>query len=180
MARAGRKRKAGLREPSGKIRRPSLQALADLERSKRMTEMATVLAQPHRKGDTRQECATALGRLWISLKTDDPSLLHAGEAYGRLVRRYRRAWGLKTENMPREPMADEPEPTTMAEVEKWRAQIDHIEFRMMGTSFEVLSATRRVAIDGVDLVGKSRNDALIGLRIIAVAWGMVPKDHPFR
>ena len=68
MARAGRKRKPGTRERNGRLKRPTLAEMIAREQEARDIEKVTVLAQPHRRGDTDPWCASALGRFCIAYR----------------------------------------------------------------------------------------------------------------
>lgn len=61
MAR-GRPRKNGDRFPSGQLKRPTLKDLEIIEQMKANEQKMVVLAQPHRKGETSQLAASAIGR----------------------------------------------------------------------------------------------------------------------
>lgn len=176
MSRAGKKRRA----PITLAGQPNMVArLAAAERATRMAETALVLSQPHRRGNGSQECATALGRFWLSLKTSDKTLMDAGEAYARIVRQYRRAWGIATESVPAEPGSD-PRPPMLLAVQKMGAQIDRIEAELTRVSCNVRFAVTRLVIEDRDLSGCARGDAQIGLRVLARQLGLLKADHPFK
>jgi len=88
--RYGRKRKIGPREPNGRIRR-----IQDAELAKRIeiSEQITVLSQRHRRGDTRQECESPLGR-FVLRHGLHRALYDSGLEYGGLVRQFYAAKGI--------------------------------------------------------------------------------------
>ncbi len=93
MARAGKRRKIGPREPSGKVQRPTAAEREAARLRREAGERATVLAQPHRRGNYDQLCATALGRHVL-----DHGLLRelydAGEEYAQTTHRWRALKGV--------------------------------------------------------------------------------------
>ncbi len=92
-SRAGRKRKSGVREASGRLQRPSKEEREAARLRREAGERATVLAQPHRRGNYDQLCASALGRhvLDCGLRRE---LYDAGEEYAETVRRWRAIKGV--------------------------------------------------------------------------------------
>ncbi len=93
MSRAGRKRKTGQREPNGRLQRPSKEEREAARLCREAGERATVLAQPHRRGNYDQLCASALGRFVLNHKMRR-ELFEAGEEYAGTVRRWRAAKGI--------------------------------------------------------------------------------------
>lgn len=93
MAKAGKKRKFGAREPSGKLQRPTAAEREAARLRREAGERATVLAQPHRRGNYDQLCASALGRhvLDHGLRRE---LYDAGEEYAETARRWRALKGV--------------------------------------------------------------------------------------
>lgn len=94
MAKAvGRKRKSGVREPNGRLQRPSKEEREAARLRREAGERATVLAQPHRRGNYDQLCASPLGRhvLDAGLRRE---LYDAGEEYAETVRRWRAIKGV--------------------------------------------------------------------------------------
>ena len=81
-----RKRRAGKREPNGRLQRPHKHAVLDDQR-------AQVLAQPHRQQDESQQCGDAFGR--YCLQHDMPmGVYHAGQKYLHMVIRWRTLVGV--------------------------------------------------------------------------------------
>lgn len=94
MAKAmGRKRRGGVREPNGRLQRPSKEEREAARLRREAGERATVLAQPHRRGNYDQLCASPLGRhvLDAGLRRE---LYDAGEEYAETVRRWRAIKGV--------------------------------------------------------------------------------------
>lgn len=181
MARTGRKRKTAAREPNGRLKRPTVDMLNEMNHAKAMAETATVRAQPHRRGSDAPECSSALGRFWLGLAINDRTLLHAGESYAGLVRRWRAAWGAKEASVPAEGMTTGEGPSEKT-VRAWRAEIDRIEAKLTQASCAVRFAIDRLVVEDRDLMLQSKLDAHLGLRIIAIELGMLGgrRDHPFR
>lgn len=98
MAKPGRKRRVGQREPNGRLQRPSREEREAARLRREAGERATVLAQPHRRGNYDQLCASALGRFILNHRTDGRGLrrelFEAGEEYAGTVRRWRASKGI--------------------------------------------------------------------------------------
>lgn len=177
---AGRKRKPGQREANGRLQRPTVDRLNEITRAQALVETATVRAQPHRKGSDKRECVSALGRLWLSLETENRVLLNAGEEYAGLVRRWRAAHGLVSASAP-ETHAGTGDGPSWKTVRGWLSEIEDADREMMRASFTVMRATKRVVVDDLEPVNRQEHmDALVGLRILAHKFGLLGKDHPFR
>lgn len=171
----GRKRKA---KPITLPGRVTLAAIERAERAERMKETKVVLMQPHRRGSNATECESALGRFWLAHCHGNRLLIDAGEAWARLKRQYRRAWGIITENAPGEPGSHANDLTVEA-VQKMGAQIDRIEAKL-SRPMSILFAINRLVIEGRDVSGKfATGDAIIGLRILAIELCGMKPDHPF-
>jgi hypothetical protein len=93
MAKTGRKRKVGVREPNGRLQRPSKEEREAARLRREAGERATVLAQPHRRGNYDQLCASSLGRHVLDHRLRR-ELYDAGEEYAETVRRWRAAKGV--------------------------------------------------------------------------------------
>lgn len=180
-SRAGRKRKTGKREPSGRLQRPTtMEALNAANAKKAIAETSVVLMQPHRRGSDARECATALGRFWLNLKTDNRVTLNAGEEYAGLVRRWRAAWGAKDGTAPSEG-AGTGEGPSEGTVRAWRKQIDKVEAALDRASCQIRFTVSKLVIDDRDLeTRQERADALLGLRIVAIELQLLGPSHPFR
>jgi hypothetical protein len=124
MSTPSRKRKQGLRQPNGRLRKPSK---ADREAfAKRMeeVEMQTVLAQPHRLGDRDQQCECALGRFFKRNRHLRRELRDAAEHYRETKRRWRAAWGAPTVDRIETGGGEGPSDKT---VKAWGREIDEME-----------------------------------------------------
>jgi len=94
MARPGRKRKAGPREPNGRLKR-----IHDAARDTLIVEKLAVLRQPHRLGNILQECESPLGRFVLRNCLDKDgkpirAIYDAGIEYGGMVRHFYAAKGI--------------------------------------------------------------------------------------
>lgn len=179
-SRAGRKRKPGQREPNGRPQRPTQSVLNELNQREAMKVKSVVLMQPHRNGSEAKECATALGRFWMALRTPDNRLpLLAGEGYADLVRRWRAAHGIAAAAAPEEATGTGAGPA-WSTVQGWLRQIEDIERALLKASGNVLLATKRLVVDDLDPETRQQHfDARVGLNIVAIELGLVGKDHPF-
>lgn len=92
MARAGRKRKPGTRERNGRLKRPTLEQIKAKQKELGDVEKVTVLAQPHRLGNTDTLCASALGRFCLSYKPPK-GCYDAGLTYASLKSKWLAAVG---------------------------------------------------------------------------------------
>jgi hypothetical protein len=76
-----RKKKAGARHACGKLRQPLTPEKLAKDAETQAQTMATVLAQPHRRGSTDQRCESALGRFvlaqWLRSEVYDAGLSYA-------------------------------------------------------------------------------------------------------
>ena len=169
MARKGRKRKIVTREPNGRASRQIAQPQIFME--------AVVLAQPHRKGNTDQRCATVLGHFCVRNKIR-AELTDAGEEYGATVRRWRAAKGIPS------PFHNEaagsgrgPSDDTVA---TWQRRMLEMECAMMREGIRSLLAVKQLVLDGNDL-GMDQTDAAIdGLMVLAVHLGTIRQGgHPY-
>ena len=89
MARIGRKRKLGPREPTGRLKR-----LLAADRDRNITvDQLIVLSQPHRLGDNEQLLESPLGRLVMRNKLRR-EMYDSGIEYGGLVREFYAAKGI--------------------------------------------------------------------------------------
>ena len=90
MARVGRKRKFGPREPNGRLQR-----MIDVDRERRILagETITVLLQPHRRGEISQLAESPLGRFCLRHKLRQ-ELYDTGIEYGGIVRQFYAAKGI--------------------------------------------------------------------------------------
>lgn len=181
MARRGPKRKMVHREPNGKPQRPSVaQRQNDANARAALIVKNVVLGQPHRNGSEAKECATALGRFWLRLKTDNKVIYQAGEHYAGLVRRWRAAHGMVSAQAPEETFGTGEGPA-WATVQGWLRDIRKIEAALDRAGCVIRFAVNRLVIDDRDPIDRqAEQDALVGLRIIALEVGLLGRDHPYR
>lgn len=169
MARAGRKRKAGDRYPGGQLKQ-----LVDADRRRREGEMATVLAQPHRKGNRSQLAESALGRFVESNKL-------RSELYDAALRwaEARQKW-VGAAGAPRLKTAERVHGSgndvDMQVLRKWRERdMEGRDAMRRAGGEDGLRAVVRLAADGLDLAPHTPAapviDALLGL---AVDVGLLP------
>jgi hypothetical protein len=89
MGHRGRRRQAGEREPSGRLRR-----LQKVERDRLDGEKSVVLRQQHRQGDSDQLRESPLGR-FVLRRHMRREIYDAGVEFGCLVRFFLRARGIE-------------------------------------------------------------------------------------
>src|SRR5262245_17430418 len=134
--RRGRKRKAGRREPNGRLQRPS---------STYRDPMAVALAQPHRKGNKDPLCESPLGRL--IMRQELPRICFDNALnYAQLVRRL-----FATKGIP-QPVTTGVHATADREMSREMAralqyELQRIEQRLAGISRAGLSGLRSLAVD---------------------------------
>ena len=155
--------KSGKRQPNGKLRRPTVAERDKLAKLKEQAEMQTVLAQPHRRGNTDQRCASALGRACMALGLPQ-SYYDAGQNYAALRRRWRAAKGIPTDERLGIGSGAGPEDGT---VEGWEREIEQIWRALHSTGPGVMTLTDRLACDEFDVLGEGLEKARLGLECLA-------------
>lgn len=151
MTKAGRKRKAGRREPSGKLARPSKAEREAARLRREMGERAIVAAQPHRRGNLDQLCASALGRHVLDCGLIR-ELYDAGEEYAQTTRRWRSAKGVPVGLVSAHPGAQpDRDPEAVARLQTRLARMRGAVLSACGP--DCLSALDRVALDDATLPG---------------------------
>lgn len=165
MARAGRKRKEGRRETSGRLQRPTLAQIADAQKSAQDAEKIVVLAQPHRRGshDPLTECA--LGRFVLRLGLNR-RLYDAGLEYATLRRKWLAAWSAPLPDTIQGKGGDIPLET----VQGWRARLNECEDAMMCCGVAAQGWVIALACDGQDIPHghpseRDTGDALLALSV---------------
>ncbi len=180
MARSGsKKRKLVLREPNGRAQRPTAAEREAARLKREQGERATVLAQPHRRGNYDQLCSSALGRHVLDHRLRR-ELYDAGEEYAATTRRWRAAKGV-------------PEPfitggrgngsgTTDEAVERLESRLDAMRKYVMAESGErALSHLDRVALDDTTISGALGFLVTGALLALAQHLGIVTTGaHPYR
>jgi hypothetical protein len=119
-------RKSGERYPSGQIKPTVLEQIEEAERRAADQEKATVLAQPHRRGERSALAESALGRFVLGQRLSHDCYV-AGCGYAELVFRYYRAKGIPCPVRLNVGSGAGPADDT---VEKWERRIDHVEIEI--------------------------------------------------
>ena len=178
MAKAGKKREFGAREPSGKLQRPTAAEREAARLRREAGERATVLAQPHRRGNQDQLCASALGRHCLDHRLRR-ELFDAGEEYAETARRWRALKGVPvglqaigagsgTE------IADEAVKRLCARLESMRTAVT------ANGGVETLRALDRVALDHETLPGAIGFRVTGALITLAEELGLIARNaHPY-
>lgn len=177
MARAGRKRKPGIREANGRLARPTVQQLKELERVSRLGEMATVLAQPHRMGNTHQWAGSALGRFVLAHKLRG-ELFDVGEEYAALVRRLRAAKGVPVpEKLSSGGMGLGPSDAT---VRGWERKEEGLRTILMRIGTQAYIGVRKLVVEDRDTRPETAPLIIAGLVALGVELGTVKAGcHPY-
>lgn len=175
MARAGRKRKPGAREPNGRIQRLTTVAQIEAaEAEQRRREMSVVLAQPHRRGDQSQLCASALGR-FVQKHNLRREYYDAGEKYAALKRQWLAFYGAPLPDR----LSGNGAGVTLATAQDWGRRIDRMELSIMtaaplGWGVAVLGYVVEMAIDGNDPASNAPVGAIErGLLGLAIDCGLL-------
>lgn len=176
----GRKRAAGQREANGRLKRPTVAQLKEIEAARYRENMRQVAAQPHRRSapdplDPRLE--NALGRFCVRLKLR-PELYDAGQEWASIVRRWRAAKGCP-EPMLRGPQGSGLGPSE-ATVAAWTRLVVEVERELSAHGQAVWFAARQVCIDDNDLALDQDEAGVLGLIEVAKALGRIARNaHPF-
>lgn len=160
MARSGRKRAAKPRHPGGRVigERPD-------------QIVGTVLAQPHRRGDRDQLCASALGRACRRAKLRR-ECYDAGEDYAATVRRWRAAKGCPTMlRLGGSSLSDGPDAATVA---RWRKTILECDSAMARECYAGWLAVKAAALDEIDVAAEWQEHFVIAMLALAVCMGKLP------
>ena len=170
MARAGRKRKEGRREASGRLQRPTLAQIAAAQKSAQDVEKVVVLAQPHRLGNADAFAECALGRFVIRLGLER-RLHDAGQEYATLRRKWLAAWSAPLPDK----MAGKGGDIPLETVRGWRSRLFECEDAMMRCGVAAQGWVIALACDGQDMPPghPSERDTADALLALAVELGMV-------
>lgn len=170
MARAGRKRKEGRREATGRLQRPTLAQIAAAQKSAQDIEKVVVLAQPHRRGshDPLTECA--LGRFVLRHRLER-RLHDAGQEYATLRRKWLAAWSAPLPDTIKGSGGDIP----LEMVQGWRIRLNELEDVMMCCGVAAQGWVIALACDGQDMPQghPSERDTVDALLALAVELGML-------
>lgn len=170
MARAGRKRKEGGRERSGRLQRPTLAQQIAAKIATEDAEKVVVLAQPHRRGERGQLAESALGR-FVNRCRLDRECYDAGVKYAVLRRQWRAAIGAPMPDRLSGKGAD----IDMDVVHEWRARLNDMEDAMMRCGVAALGWCVELACDDRDMPpGHPSEDATAcALKALAVETGLL-------
>jgi len=175
---SGRKRKFGKREKNGNLQRPSKIERESFQRRMEQVEMQTVLAQPHRRGNTDQRCESALGRFSIANPKLRRELFDAASDYAGLKRRWRAAKGVPGDvRLGADGSGAGP---CEATVRAWEAQIAEIETAIVRDSPLGFAPFKWLVLDDRDIDRRHDIAVCFALRACAVAAGKISANiHPF-
>jgi len=177
MATPKRKRKPGLRQPNGRLRLPSKTEREDFAKRMERVEMATVLDQPHRRGNIDQGCESALGRFFLRHKRLRVELKDAAEHYRETKRRWRAAWGAPTLERIEGGSGLGPSDAT---VKKWERDIMEMEHAMIRSSQYGVGPFQWLVLESIDTT-KDYDEVIIScMMALAAHLGRIDgKAHPF-
>ncbi len=157
MARRGRKRLAKPRHPGGEVIRQRPDAI-----------IGVVLAQPHRRGDTDQLRASALGRACMRARLRR-ECYDAGEDYASIVRRWRAAKGCPTTlRLGGASLGDGPDADTVA---RWRKTIIDCDSAMARETREGWIAAKAAMLDDIDLDATWEGAFVVAMMALAICMG---------
>ena len=181
MGKAGRPKKAGPREESGRLKRPSVEERKRADRIRLLGERAFVASQPHRRGEMSQMAGSVLGRFCLRHKLRE-EFYNAGQSFARTVSSWRSAKGVPvSRNASPGPT---PAPTTPEQdakrVDTLRKKMVGCEKAMLDIGIEALIAVRQLTLDEFELSHEQVEHAKDGLAALAVELRFVPLSaHPF-
>jgi hypothetical protein len=178
MARRGRPRTKAGKRLDGRI--GVLAQITEADKRARLAETSQVASQPHRRwarDPLDPRLATALGRFVIrhGLRSE------LFDAAGEWIATYRR-W-LAAKGVP-----DQLHAQTLggglgpskATVDAWWRDIERVEARLREYGQGALLGVRHLCLDDCDLPLEAVADTIVGLRVVAVEMGRLPKGaHPF-
>ena len=182
MSSANRKRKSGAREPNGRPQRSTVQQLKDMERDRSISEMKTVMGQPHRRGlsdPTDPRAESAFGRFCIRRRLR-LEIRKGAEDFARLVRGWRAAVGVPTElRLPQEG-GNGLGPSDDA-VRAWAARIAKIEHAVLArVENGGYLAFRTMVLDDLESDHRLDGQAQVAAFWLAVEMGAItPRESPF-
>ena len=174
------KRKTGKREANGRLQRPTLAQLKNIEAERYRENMQQVASQPHRVGfrdpmDPRLE--SALGRFCVihGLRRE---LYQAGLDWAEMRRSWNSAKGVPdSEHHGGMGTGQGPSPET---VERWKRRLFDIDEALYDHNAATMWATRRLCIDGWTPTGDFVPFVVKGLAVVALTLGAIDaKEHPF-
>lgn len=181
MARRGRPRKQGVRQPNGQLKRATLAQIVEADHKSRMAQTALVASQPHRAwapDPLDPRLATALGRFCIRYKVR--SELHdAGEEWASTFRRLMAAKGVP-DPLHTSTLGTGGGGPSAATVEGWERDVERIEKALRPYGQGAWLGVRHLCLDNADLPDEAAADTIVGLRVLAITLGRLPAGaHPF-
>ena len=165
-----RARKSGPRYPSGRLKYATRDPVCD-------EVTVTVLRQPHRKGDTDQRRASALGRFVLAYRMRS-EIYDSGNEYAELVARWRAARGIPTDvRLGVGGCGEGPADETVRE---WNKKIEMVHAAITLVAKPGLPLIRTLILDDRDI---DATDAIVtqsALSELAYALGRLGRGaHPF-
>lgn len=174
------KRKTGKREANGRLQRPTLAQLKDMQGERYRENMQQVAQQPHRRAfrdpmDVRLE--NPLGRFcaFHGLRRE---LYQAGLDWAEMRRSWNSAKGVPdSEHHGGMGSGLGPSPET---VDRWKRKLVDIDEALYEANAATMWATRRLCIDGVPPTREFVPYVVRGLAIVARTLGAIDaKEHPY-
>lgn len=166
------------REKNGRLQRPSKKQMEAILRSREESEMAVVLAQPHRRGNRDQKCESALGRFCIRMKLRE-ELHDAGKHYANITRLWRVAKGIPSQLVKGGiGSGNGPSDATVAE---WSRKLSRVQTAMQRGTPEGYYAIRLLCLDNEDVEYLNEAQAVDALVIMAREFGYLSTGdvHPY-
>ena len=170
MSAPSRKRKAGLRQPNGRLRRPSKAERENFAKRMEEVEMQTVLRQPHRNGDRDQNCECELGQFFKRNRHLRRELRDAAEHYRETKRRWRAAWGAPTLDRIEGGGGLGPSDKT---VKAWGREIDEMERAADRAVFAGLKQFQELVLEDIDPHPVHRFVIIAVMEAIAISLGLL-------
>jgi hypothetical protein len=174
------KRKTAERYPNGRLKRPTVEQLKQLEAERYRENMQQVAIQPHRRAfrdplDPRLE--NALGRFCV-LHRLRGELYDAGNEWAEIRRSWNAAKGAPSEvRLGHGGSGAGPSDATVA---RWGRMLQDIDEALTDVNAATLWAVRRLCIDDVLPPREYERFLVPGLSIVAVTLGRVESNvHPF-
>ncbi len=174
------KRKTGERYGNGRLKRPTIEQLKQIEAERYRENMQQAAQQPHRRDfrdplDPRLE--SALGRFCVRHRLRG-ELYDAGNEWAEIRRSWNAAKGVPSEvRLGGGGSGQGPSDATVA---RWGRILTDIDEALYEVNAATMWAARRLCIDDVAPSREFEPYAIRGLSVVAVALGRVePSIHPF-
>jgi len=173
------KRKPGDRYANGRLKRPTIEQLKQMEAERYRENMQQAAQQPHRRGfrdplDPRLE--SALGR-FCAIRGLRGELYDAGHEWADMRRSWNQAKGVPSQIKLGGGTGAGPSDATVA---RWGRILNDIDEALYDANAATLWAVRRLCIDNVAPSREFEPYAIRGLTIVAETLGRVESNvHPF-